>query len=172
MWDWLVERRAAGEIGHLGVSAERPEEALLAVEADGVEIIQVATSLLDQRLVRRGFFERAFERSVKVFVRSAYLQGAVFIQPDALPSHLSGVAAHTTRIRRWAADRGIPGEAPYLLYVQSLGGIPVVGVEQQVQVSAAVAALAVACDPFELKTLARSIPDLDEKVLNPALWPS
>jgi aryl-alcohol dehydrogenase-like predicted oxidoreductase len=172
VWNWLLERRTAGEIKHLGVSAACPEEALLAVEADGVEIIQVATSLLDQRLARLGFFARASERSVKVFVRSAYLQGAVFKRPHELPQYLKTIGPHAARIRRWAAQREIPAEAPYLLYIRSLGGIPVVGVEQHFQVTAAVDALAADCDPSELRALARSIPTFDAKVLNPASWPS
>ncbi len=171
MWDWLLERRAAGEIEHLGVSALDPEEAFAALEADGVELMQVATSLLDQRIARRGFFDRAAKRPVTVFVRSAFLQGAVFMAPHELPTHLKVIAPHAATIDRWASMREVPREAPYLQYVVSLGAIPVVGVERTAQLSAAIGALAASCDASELAALARGIPGLPAEVLNPALWP-
>jgi spore coat polysaccharide biosynthesis protein SpsF len=61
LWRTLLAEREAGHIGSLGISAATPEEAWAALEDPDIEVLQVASSLLDLRLYREGFFPRARE---------------------------------------------------------------------------------------------------------------
>ena len=78
-WRTLRAAQRAGQIGHIGVSATCPETAEAAVIVPEVEVMQVATSLLDRRLVTRGFFERAQQAQVEVHVRSVFLLSLIHI---------------------------------------------------------------------------------------------
>jgi len=75
--DALVD---AGKVDHYGVSVERVEEALKAIEYDGVETVQIIFNPVRQRPKER-FFEEAQRRDVGVIVRvplaSGLLTGAI-----------------------------------------------------------------------------------------------
>src|SRR5690606_30970516 len=103
-------------IGRLGVSAASPAEAWAALADPEVERVQVATSLLDQRLWRAGFFARARQLRKEVHVRSVFLQGVAFLAPDALPEALAPLRDPLARIHAWAAARGLGPADPFLLF--------------------------------------------------------
>jgi len=79
-FDALATLRAAGEIDHYGVSVERVEEALKAIEYPGVETVQIIFNPFRQR-PRERFFRAAREQDVGVIVRvplaSGLLTGAL-----------------------------------------------------------------------------------------------
>lgn len=66
IWRRLRRQRELGMIGALGVSSANPSEAWAALEHPEVEVVQLAASLLDQRLARHGFFEAAQEAGKQV----------------------------------------------------------------------------------------------------------
>ena len=85
VWRAVLTFRDAGRIRRLGISALGPDEAWTALERADVEVIQVASSLFDQRLARSGFFHAAMAAGKEVFVRSVFLQGAAHLHPDRTP---------------------------------------------------------------------------------------
>jgi aryl-alcohol dehydrogenase-like predicted oxidoreductase len=76
----LATLRAAGEIDHYGVSVERVEEALKAIEYPGVETVQIIFDPFRQR-PRELFFREARNHDIGIIVRvplaSGLLAGAV-----------------------------------------------------------------------------------------------
>ncbi|GAA0297468.1 aldo/keto reductase [Halarchaeum salinum] len=76
----LETLRDDGLLAHYGVSVERVEEALKAIEYDGVETVQIIFNPFRQRPAER-LFERATEENVGIIVRvplaSGLLTGAV-----------------------------------------------------------------------------------------------
>ncbi|QLC35151.1 aldo/keto reductase (plasmid) [Halarchaeum sp. CBA1220] len=70
----LEDLKAEGEIAHAGVSVERVEEALKAIEYDVVESVQIIFNPLRQRPAER-FFERAKRADVGVIVRVPLASG-------------------------------------------------------------------------------------------------
>jgi aryl-alcohol dehydrogenase-like predicted oxidoreductase len=76
----LATLRAAGEIDHYGVSVERVEEALKAIEYPGVETVQIIFNPFRQR-PRELFFREARNHDIGIIVRvplaSGLLAGAV-----------------------------------------------------------------------------------------------
>lgn len=75
----LKKQKEKGKISHLGVSIYTPLEAEQALNIDEIEVIQVPFNVLDNRLLKIDFFNRAREKGKLVFVRSIYLQGLLFL---------------------------------------------------------------------------------------------
>jgi len=75
----LKKQQEKGNVGHLGVSIYTPEEAETALSIDEMEVIQVPFNILDQRLVKSKFFQRANNKGKLILVRSVFLQGLLFM---------------------------------------------------------------------------------------------
>ncbi len=173
LWRMLLAERDAGRIGSLGVCAATPEEAWAALEDPDIEVLQVASSLLDLRLHRQGFFPRARELGRTVYVRSIYLHGVAHLEPRFLPPALSGLAKSTHMIRRRASELGVPTRALYLAFVRDLpGALPVLGCERAVQLQQLLGDWASgAVDAAQLSPLVDALPTLPDQLLDSRRWP-
>jgi len=78
----LADLRDAGKIAHYGVSVERVEEGLKAIEYPGVETVQIIFNPFRQRPAEL-FFEMADRRDVGVVVRVPLASGLLTGQLDA-----------------------------------------------------------------------------------------
>ena len=174
VWRLLLEERDAGRIGQLGVSATSPESAMQALEDPAVQVMQVASSLLDRRLEDRGFFARARQRGVEVHVRSTFLQGLAFLPLSALPGYLSEVGSSLEAIDQWAEARGVARSTLFLAYALNLGAsYLVLGCERPTQLQENLESLKSARgEHLAVATLAARLPRLGEDVLDPSKWPS
>jgi aryl-alcohol dehydrogenase-like predicted oxidoreductase len=173
VWAHLQEQRDAAAIGSLGVSAVGPREALDALEDPDVAVIEVATSLFDQRLADLGFFEDVQGEGKTVLIRSPFLQGVGHLRPEVLPPHLVEVIPLLRRVRTWSADRDIPVAATFLGYCRLLGPhTTLVGCEEVNQLVANVAAWQTVVDPAELRDLCTTVGGLPARTVYPSCWPS
>ena len=174
LWRLLLTERDAGRIGALGVSAATPEEAWAALEDPDVQVLQVATSLLDLRLHQQGFFPRARELGRTVYVRSIFLQGVAHLHPDTLPPFLTELAEPIRRIEQYAAERDVPSRALYLAFARDLlpGAHPVVGCENDAQLSELLDDWTNdAIDAGVLSPLVDALPVHQAETVDPAKWP-
>jgi spore coat polysaccharide biosynthesis protein SpsF len=172
IWELLQRKRRAGEIGALGVSAGSPEEASALLDDPTVEALQVAASLLDQRLARSGFFRAARQLGKRIFVRSVFLQGVAHFGPDALPGHLAGLAEPLRSVEEWVQSRGLRSGDAFLLYARDLtDGFALIGCETTGQLCHnLIAWRSLEVPPEELGNLAAQIADLDPRLLDPSRW--
>jgi aryl-alcohol dehydrogenase-like predicted oxidoreductase len=165
--------RDEGRIASFGVSAYRTEQVDAALAVGGVGFIQVPISLFDRRILRDGILTHCRAEGVVVAARSAFLQGAVFMYPDRLPSHLQPLAPALARLRQLAAETGIAVAALAIGYLQSLKDIDtvVVGTYSVTQLQQVLQY----ASPLPADLLAE-VADLDlglaETVINPSLWPA
>jgi aryl-alcohol dehydrogenase-like predicted oxidoreductase len=74
MFGWLDELKSEGAIAHYGVSVERVEEGLKAVEYPGVETVQIIYNMFRQRPAEL-FLPQARQRQVGVIVRVPLASG-------------------------------------------------------------------------------------------------
>jgi len=79
-------------VQHFGVSLYSPEEAMKFVDNEFIDIIQIPTNILDKRLIRNGFFERAIENNKIIFIRSVFLQGLLLLNESDLEKRKMGWA--------------------------------------------------------------------------------
>ena len=87
----LQKCRGEGLIKHFGVSIYETKHALDVVGSRLVDYIQVPYNIFDQRLSKTDFFKIAERNNVKVFARSPFLQGLLFMEEDNMPPRLSEV---------------------------------------------------------------------------------
>jgi aryl-alcohol dehydrogenase-like predicted oxidoreductase len=174
LWRALRAEREAGTIRQLGVSAATPEEAWAALDDPEIECLQVATSLLDLRLYRQGFFPRAREAGRTVYVRSIYLQGVAHLGSARLPSSLAALAAPMRAIESFASELGITPRAAYLAFVRELPGVhPVLGCETADQLSQLLRDWEdETIDGALLASLVDRLPTAEAALVDPSLWPS
>lgn len=171
LWAELKRLQERGLIGALGVSAATPEEAMASLEHEDIEVTQVAENLLDQRLRRAGFFERAAEKQKSVFVRSAFLQGVAFLDPDALPRHLRPARAVLTQISELADELDMRPADFWLAYARCLPASAVVlGVEtlDQLRLNARAFRKQIRSD---VEDFIRKVEPIDSALVDPSSWP-
>jgi aryl-alcohol dehydrogenase-like predicted oxidoreductase len=172
LWRGLLAERDAGRIGSLGISAATPEEAWAALEDPDIEILQVASSLLDLRLHRQGFFPRARELGRSVYVRSIFLQGVAHLEPDSLPPSLIDLVAPMQIIQACASRLGVPTYTLFLAFVRELPGAhPILGCETDTQLETLLTAWASdAIGAATITLLVDSLPTLDTDAVDPSRW--
>lgn len=168
----LLRERENGGLRALGVSAANPEEAFAALRQPEMEVIQVASSLFDQRLSRAGFFAAAREAGKRVFVRSVYLQGVAFMEPAALPAGLRRLEQPLHEVRGIARALDTTTRDLFLAFAGALeNATPVLGCETPEQLrELCAAASAEAPSPATLHRVAKRIPALPERLLDPSKW--
>ena len=68
-----------GLLKHTGVSVYTVDEAIRYADNCNVDVIQIPTNVIDRRFLDSGFFQKAKTAGKKVFIRSIYLQGLLFL---------------------------------------------------------------------------------------------
>jgi aryl-alcohol dehydrogenase-like predicted oxidoreductase len=131
----LQRLKEKGLIRHVGCSVTKPSAAHEIIRSGLCEAVQLPTSILDRRFSHSGIFEEARERGVAIFVRSAYLQGLILMEPDGVPDDLRAVVPALQELRALAAELNLGMEELALRYVLGLRGLScvVVGVESTAQ---------------------------------------
>ncbi len=172
LWRALLAERETGRIGSLGVCTATPEEAWAALEDPDIEVLQVASSLLDLRLHRQGFFVRARELGRTIYVHSIFLQGVAHLDPRTLPPSLVDLSAPLQAIGSCAARIGVKPRALFLAFARELPGVhPVLGCETEAQLSELLADWSSeAVDAATMTQLTESLPILEAGVVDPTRW--
>jgi len=169
----LRAHRDAGRIKHLGASFNGPEEARRWWNHPDMDLLQVACSAWDQRMLDHGVLDAARNAGKTCYVRSIYLQGLLTMTPDAvahrLPmAHAASVCWHDIA-HRFNID-------PRVLAVRFAAGLDlplVVGAESADQIAQTVAMANEGSLPQDLvETIARELPPLlNDDILTPSTWP-
>lgn len=172
LWRRLLAERDAGRIGALGICAATPEEAWAALEDPDIEILQVASSLLDLRLHRQGFFPRARELGRTVYVRDIFLQGVARLEPESLPPALRELVAPLRTIRARASRIGVTTAALFLAFARALPGAhPILRCDSDAELEALLADWASdAIDVAKMTLLVDALPTLDAAAVEPTRW--
>jgi len=173
IWDALRKERADGGVGRIGVSALTPEDAFEALEDEDVQVMQVASSLLDRRLHDAGFFQEAQLRDVEIHVRSVFLQGAAFLDAATLPEPLADLASSLVRLDEVAATSGVHRAVLFWAWARRLGANRLlVGCERAWQLEEHLAWFEAAeTQDIQVTELASELPTLGVDVLDPSRWP-
>ena len=171
-WLALQAARAAGQVARIGVSLYHPHEAewLLAQDWD-VNLVQVPYSVLDQRFA--AVLPRLAARGVEVHVRSAFLQGLLLREPDALPPFFRPLAPKLVRLRALAAGAGVPLSAAALLFAAGAPGVArvVIGVDSVANLHENLAAAAHLAAAEKLRPVLVGLAEDSDTFILPYAWP-
>lgn len=112
LWLELKRLKAEGLVDRIGFSAYAHDDPLALARRYAPDLVQVAASVFDQRLVSSGQIAGMASIGVDVHIRSVFLQGLAFMSPEDLPSGLSAARAPLERWRSAVATSGVsPGRA-------------------------------------------------------------
>lgn len=98
--------QARGLARYIGASTYGAEAAQMAM-AQGVDALQVAYNVLDQRMAAQ-VFPLAVQRGVGIIVRSVYLKGALTERAEDLPGHLEPLKQLSRQYRQVTASFDLP----------------------------------------------------------------
>jgi aryl-alcohol dehydrogenase-like predicted oxidoreductase len=95
----LLQEKAAGTIRFIGASVYEPENALAAIDSGTIDVLQIAYSVLDQRMAEK-VLEKAESEGIAILSRSVYLKGVLTERAQYLPEHCAPLREATESIKR------------------------------------------------------------------------
>ena len=99
--DLLISFKTQGKARFIGASTYGAGAPQIAI-AQGVDALQVAYNVLDQRMAD-AVFPLAAEAGVGIIVRSVFLKGVLSSRAEFLPARLAILKAHSAEVKRAAA---------------------------------------------------------------------
>ncbi len=168
----LCDAKANGVVRCIGATVYDEDTALAVIRDGRFDLLQLALSALDQRMLPR-VLPAAAAAGVGVIVRSAFLKGALTSKAQWLPETLAPLRVAAERARDLLAggswDRLADSAMRFCLSVPDVSSV-LTGARTLEELDEAIAAEA--AGPLDSSTLAAAA-DLaltDDRLLNPAFW--
>jgi 1-deoxyxylulose-5-phosphate synthase len=169
----LEEARRQGKLRYLGASVYGVDNAMAAIHCGNIDVLQVALSLLDQRMMSVVLPE-AVKHNIGVLARSVFLKGVLTKRATSLPATMDVLASASNRARESLGDTWESLPETGVRFCLSVPGVHSVlmGLRRVEELPAALAAERAGplSDPVMQKT--RTIRLTDEKMLDPSYWPA
>jgi aryl-alcohol dehydrogenase-like predicted oxidoreductase len=167
----LERAREAGKLRYIGASVYGEEAALATIRTGKIQILQVALSLLDQRMCEKVIPE-ARTGGLGVLTRSALLKGALTKRAQWLPPGLQALSRASERAVRELGVRWKSLPSMALRFCLSMEGLHCVlsGVRNSAEVDDCLAACAAGPIAPGLLTKAYGLALSDDLLLNPSHW--
>lgn len=169
----LVKLKSEGKVKYLGISTRGENAALAAIHSGFFDTVQVAYSILDQRMAQQQVFLSASQRGIGIINRSVFLKGSLTSLAQQLPSGLELLQENSNKAKMIAQQLGMDLPTLALRFVLSNSAISssLIGTNKIEHLRNAIGTLEqgpLAQDVLsELKNLAIS----DPKQVDPAKWP-
>jgi len=134
----MEDFKREGLIGCAGISIYHPESLKKPLETDVFSMVQAPMSMFDHALKDSGYLDVLKDRGMALIIRSVFLQGLFFLDPDGMPeSELRDVAGDKLRLIRALAEREHMTIAELAIaYIRDMPGVTslVLGAEKPEQV--------------------------------------
>lgn len=135
--------------------------------------VQLPMNVLDHRPLNNGCLSMLHKAGKQVFVRSAFLQGLLFMEDHQLPPHLSAAAPLLHSFRGMAARYGMSLSQIAISFIRDLEGVNsiVAGAETPEQVRDNLRLIEGPALPDALRAeIMTQFSDVSEFLITPALW--
>jgi len=128
----LVKLREESLVRLIGASIYEPGEVRQLYEPGEVrqfleiaqfDAIQVPINVFDHRLIKSGLLDELKNNNIIVFVRSVFLKGLFFLDPENLPWYIQIASEPLRGLQKLSADSGIGIAQLALTFVRDLPGI-------------------------------------------------
>lgn len=165
--------KADGDIRFTGASAYAHHDYGKIVET-GFDATQIPVNLFDWTQIENGGMEKLELSGMIVFVRSVFLQGLVFMDPELLPEKMEFARDTLVKFRYLCKKYDLTPATLALSYASSLSGVTslVLGCEtpRQVQENVDLFSRCVTLSPQQLQEIRSCFIDTPSRVTNPSLW--
>jgi aryl-alcohol dehydrogenase-like predicted oxidoreductase len=105
--DALMQARARGWADRIGISIYGAEQLTLAESRFQPQLVQLPLNALDRRFIQSGILSRLKAHGVEVHARSVFLQGALLMNPSALPQFFAPLREHIADLQRQWEEAGL-----------------------------------------------------------------
>lgn len=158
---------------YLGVSVYSPDSALLALETDGIDTIQIPSNILDRRFEETGVFQLAENNGKQIYVRSIFLQGLLFMEREKIPANMQFAVEVLNKLEDYSQEIGLSKQELALAYVKK--AFPktkvVFGVESPDQIRENLKGWNRTLPAGFVERIQEDFGYVGGRLLNPALWP-
>lgn len=169
----MQELKAQGDVRYIGASAYSHHDYSELADA-GFDATQIPLNIFDWQQIENGGLKKLEQSGMMVFVRSVYLQGLVFQDPDKLAPGMEFARETLVKFRALCAEFGMSPAALAMAYAVSVSGVTslvlgsekVAQVEQNVQLIGQAAKLT----SQQMMKIRDNFIDTPARVLNPGLW--
>ena len=160
-----------GKVQWAGVSTRGEEAPLAAIRTGFFDVIQVAYSILDQRM--RDILKEAKEKNIGVVNRSVFLKGALTPAGERLPHELDRLKESSRKAEAIAAELGIPLTDLAIRFSLSNPAVStaLVGTSKFRNLESAVKAAGADPLPQEVIMKLKGLAIEDPNQVDPAKWP-
>ncbi len=109
----------------VGVSVYGSEELEKMFEYDVYTATQIPMSIFDQRLIASGMTDKLYDRKITTFVRSVFLQGLFFLEPDTItdPILLEHAVPKIKLLRECAERENMSVAQLAIAYMRDIKGV-------------------------------------------------
>ncbi len=127
-----------GYTAEVGVSVYTKDDVEEMLKHDIYRAIQIPASLFDQQLITGGYVKRLEEKGVAVYVRSVFLQGLFFLDPDTMtdPILVEYAKPYIVKLREMCKACGMSIAEFAISYIRDVHGVTalVLGADTDAQV--------------------------------------
>lgn len=171
LWGMLEELKREGIVQKIGFSIYKPEELELLFDRNvPFDIIQFPYSIFDRRFEQ--YFSLLRKKNIEINVRSVFLQGLAFLNPDTLPEHLVHARDDLKRLIHESKEINVPVHAVCLNFVllNSDIDIAVIGIDSLEQLKQNIDAVKFLSEVQRIYDDIKAISINDENILLPYNW--
>jgi len=171
--DALLRLKSQGLVKNIGVSIYNEDDAIYAANLAQTDYIQIPYSIFDQRLDKTDFFVIAKKNKIKVFGRSAFLQGLFFMADNKIPSHLENAKQYFKRLDEIIGRYGLTRTQAALLFSYDNKNIDAVvfGVDNLAQLKEDFQIINQKIDSEKcLAELRNNFSLIEDNIIFPSLW--
>lgn len=170
----LYSLKTKGTIKNTGVSIYYPYEALVAANSEFVDYIQIPYNALDLRLDNEAFFQAAKKNKKTIFARSAFLQGLLTMNIEAIPAYAAHTISIVKQFQSIANEFGLSSLEACLVFVKACTSIDylvfgVVNVEQLTEIVTVFRKIK-SVDQSYISKIRDTFKNVDARIINPNLW--
>lgn len=133
--DALLDLKKAGLVKSVGISFSDKTRLMELTDPAVFDAVQIPVNMFDSREAREGQMRALADRDIDIYVRSVYLQGLFFKDPETLPPKLLSAKAPLLKLRALGEELGISMAEMAMAYAANLEGCAslVIGCETRAQ---------------------------------------
>lgn len=171
----LAALKKSGRVKNVGVSIYEEKDALYAASLGSVDYIQIPYNIFDRRLDKTDFFTLTKKNNIKVFARSAFLQGLLLMKIDEIPPHLEKAKMYIEKLETIINSHSLNRREAALMFSYANDGIDyvVIGVDAPPQLVQHIETIQKILSYKECIQKLRDVflhADIDRNIILPNLW--
>ncbi len=171
LWNALLDAKNKGKISKIGFSLYQPEQLEKLLELNCIpDLVQLPYSILDRKFEAQLSILK--ELGTEIHVRSVFLQGLYFMNPNHLPEKLQPLQSNLTELHQLCDEHNVSVGEVALNYVIANANIDqlVIGIETAEQLQQNINMISNWKPNSELFSKIEAIQIKDKSLLNPVNW--